>query len=290
MEIRTPLRLLRRAILSSRHTDAFRSRINCFLTQSFVQSYLATPRGSDEARLLRSGRKVYSQNDEDGIIAEIFRRIGTASQRFVEIGAADGSENNTVWLLLQGWSGTWIEGQSSLTAVISKKFETYVTSGRLAVFNAFVNRDSAQELEQKALFSDIDLLSLDIDGNDYHVIEALKKLDARVVVVEYNAKFPPPHKFIMKYNSNKNFMWDMTDYFGASLTAWDELLREKGYRLVGCNITGANAFFVRNDLASGKFCEPLTPENHYEPARHWLASGFVSGHPPNVGEGHFASS
>ena len=73
----------------------------------------------------------------------------------------------------------------------------------------------------------------------------------------------------------------------ASLAAWDELLHVKGYSLVGCNITGVNAFFVRNDLVSGKFCEPLTPENHYEPARYWLTNGFVSGHPPNFVEGHF---
>ena len=208
MEIRTPLGLLRRFALSSRHTDAFRSRVNCFITQSFVQSYLATPRNSEESRLLRSGMKVYSQNEEDGIIAEIFRRIGTASRRFVEIGAADGLENNTVWLLLQGWSGAWIEGQPSLAEVIRKKFGHYIASGRLAVSNAFVTRDSIQELEQKGLFRDVDLFSLDIDGNDYHVIEGLKNLDARVVVVEYNAKFPPPHKFIMKYNPDMNSSWD----------------------------------------------------------------------------------
>jgi hypothetical protein len=238
--------------------------------------------------LLRSGRKVYSQNDEDGIIAEIFRRIGGKSRRFVEIGAADGLENNTVWLLLQGWSGAWIEGQPSLAARIGEKFGSLVASGRLTVVNEFVNHESARRLEQDGLFAGIDLLSLDIDGNDYHIIAALEKLAARLVVVEYNAKFPPPHKFIMKYNPDKNRSWDLTDYYGVSLAAWDELFRAKGYALVGCNVTGANAFFVRQDLVPGKFCEPLTPENHYEPARYWLSSGFVSGHPPNFGEGHFA--
>ncbi|HEY2620718.1 MAG TPA: hypothetical protein VGI78_25505 [Acetobacteraceae bacterium] len=250
---------------------------------------MAAARSNDEHRLLRSGRKVYSQNEEDGIIAEIFRRIGTVSRRFVEIGAADGLENNTVWLLLQGWSGVWIEGQTALAATISNKFGSLVASGRLTVLNEFATRESAKRLEQEGLFSGIDLLSLDIDGNDYHIIAALPRLDARLVVVEYNAKFPPPHKFIMEYNSDKNFSWDGTDYHGASLAAWDELLREKGYVLVGCNITGVNAFFVRSDLVSGNFCEPLTPENHYEPARYWLTSGFVSGHPANYGEGHFGN-
>jgi hypothetical protein len=185
---------------------------------------------------LRYGRKVYSQNDEDGIIAEIFRRIGTGSRRFIEIGAADGLENNTVWLLLQGWSGTWLEASPALAEGIARKFHPLVERKRLTV--------------------------------------------------EYNGKFPPPHEFVMKYNSDKDHSWDLTDYFGASLTSWNKLLCQKGYSLVACNITGVNAFFVRNDLIAGKFCEPLTPDNHYEPARYWLTSGFVSGHPPNFGEGH----
>jgi hypothetical protein len=286
MEIGTPIRLLRRFLLSSRYTDVFRLRLSCYVTASFTQSYLAMPRCNDERRLLRSGRKVYSQNDEDGIIAEIFRRIGTVSRRFVEIGAADGLENNTVWLLLQGWSGAWIEGNAQLAAKISKRFSPLVVSGRLVVLNALVTQESACRLEGEGFFTGIDLLSVDIDGNDYHIIAVLEKLEARLVVVEYNAKFPTPHKFVMKYNSDKSFSWDLTDCYGASLAAWDELLREKGYRLVGCNITGTNAFFVRSDLVSNRFCEPLTPENHYEPARYWLSSGFVSGHPPSYGDGH----
>ncbi|MGH7056283.1 MAG: hypothetical protein ACREFZ_00160 [Acetobacteraceae bacterium] len=287
MKIRTGVRLLRQLLLSPRRTQVFRSRVNCFLTDSFVQSYLATPRGGDELRLARFGRKVYSQNEEDGIIGEIFRRIGTASRRFVEIGAADGLENNTVWLLLQGWSGVWIEGSRQLVAAMSRKFAPLAASGRLTFKNAFVTRESAQQLEREGLFSGLDLLSVDIDGNDYHVVAALEKLDARLLIVEYNAKFPPPHKFVMKYRAGENLSWDLTDYHGASLAAWTELLQNRGYSLVGCNITGANAFFVRNDLVSGKFREPLTADNHYEPARYWLSSGFVSGHPPNFGEGHF---
>jgi len=286
MEFATPLRLLRRFLLSSRQTDVFRSRINCYVTQSFIQSHLATPRNSEERRLLRYGRKVYSQNDEDGIIAEIFNRIGIESRRFVEIGAADGLENNTVWLLVQGWSGTWIEGVPALAARIREKFRSLVASGRLAVLNEFITRESVRGLDQEGYFNDVDLLSLDIDGNDYHIMAELNNVHARLIVVEYNSKFPPPHIFVMKYDDSPQYSWDLTDYFGASLAAWNKLLNSKGYSLAGCNITGANAFFVRNDLIVDKFLEPLTPENHYEPARLWLSSGFVSGHPANFGEGH----
>lgn len=273
-----PFQFMEQFVLTVRYTNQFRWKVNCFMTESFVQSYLDSPRSKDESRLLRSERKVYSQSGEDGIIAEVFRRVGTSSRRFVEIGAGDGLENNTVWLLLQGWSGAWIEPTE-----ISKKFDPFMASGRLTVLNMFATAEAVQRLEREGFFAGIDLLSLDIDGNDYHILAALEKLEARLVIVEYNAKFPPPHKFIMKYDPDKS--WDMTDDYGASLAAWDELLQTKGYSLVACSIGGVNAFFVRNDLLAGKFCEPLTPENHYEPARHWLT--FVSGYAPNIGEGHF---
>jgi hypothetical protein len=286
MQFATPFRILRRSLMSSRRTDIFRSRVSCFITQSFVQSYLTTPRNNQERRLLRHGRKVYSQNDEDGIIAEIFNRIGTASHRFVEIGAADGLENNTLWLLLQGWSGTWIEADQRLVERMNAKFAALVKTERLTVMNEFVTRESVRKLEDAGHFRDIDLFSLDIDGNDYHIINALTKLDARLVVLEYNGKFPPPHKFVMKYNEDPHYHWDMSDYFGASLESWNELLKKKGYSLVGCNITGVNAFFVRDDLIGDKFAEPFSAVNHYEPPRYWLSPGFVSGHPANFGEGH----
>lgn len=282
----TPFRLMRRLLLSPRATDAFRAEQRCFTTASFVRTYLEAPRNKEAQRLLRHGFKVYSQNDEDGIIAEIFRRIGTQSRRFVEIGAADGLENNTVWLLLQGWSGTWIEGSPELTGRASQKFASLVGAGRLSVRNEMVTRGTARQFDREGVFADIDLFSLDIDGNDYHIMEAITGLNARVVIVEYNAKFPPPHEFVMKCNESADYSWDLTDYFGASLSSWDQLMRTKGYSLVGCNITGSNAFFVRSDLAAGHFSEPLTPENHYEPARYWLSAGFVSGHPANFGEGH----
>jgi len=287
LDFGTPMKLLRRLLLSQRETDRFRSRVNCYLTSNFVDSYLTTARGSDEARLLRYGKKVYSQNEEDGIIEEIFRRIGTKSCRFVEIGAADGMENNTVWLLRQGWSGTWFEGRETLVATIREKFKPLVAQGRLDVRREFVDRESARRLDNAGTFSGIDLFSLDIDGNDYHIVAELEHLEARLVVLEYNAKFPPPYKFAMAYNADPNFSWDLTDYSGVSLSAWDYLMERKGYALVGCNITGVNAFYVRKDLVEGKFSGPLTAENHYEPARYWLSSGFVSGHPPNYGENHF---
>jgi hypothetical protein len=103
-------------------------------------------------------------------------------------------------------------------------------------------------------------------------------IQPRVVVLEYNAKFRPPIEWIMPYK--EDHWWDGTHKFGASLSSYCKLMERLGYYLVGCNITGANAFFVRADLVGEKFAAPFTAENHFEPARYWLA--MASGHPTEV--------
>ena len=100
--------------------------------------------------------------------------------------------------------------------------------------------------------------------------------------MEYNTKFPPPMDWVMAYNDSH---WsDKTSYFGASLTALENLAEAKGYSLVGCTMTGANCFFVRRDLVSeDKFLAPFTAKNHYEPCRYSLAWKFRSGLKDGVG-------
>ncbi len=241
------------------------------------RAVLASPRYADPRCLSQHGGKIYSQNDEDGIIAEIFRRIGTSSRRFLEIGIGDGLENNTLALLLQGWSGTWIDGSAENARRIRARFAPLLADGRLKFIEAFVARGNIASLLGEAHGTDdLDFFSLDIDGNDYHILAAIP-LRARVVALEYNAKFPPPIEWAVKYDESR--AWNGTDQFGASLASFARLLAEKGYSLVGCNLSGINAFFVRNDLL-GKdlFLEPFTAERHYEPARYWMGAGFPSGH------------
>jgi hypothetical protein len=93
-------------------------------------------------------------------------------------------------------------------------------------------------------------------------------LAARLVVAEYNPRFAPPIDWVMSYNAHH--AWDGSDHYGASLTAFTALMAEKGYSLVGCNLSGVNAFFVRNDLVGDRFLQPFSAETHYEPARYWL--------------------
>ncbi|MCA8922229.1 MAG: FkbM family methyltransferase [Planctomycetes bacterium] len=249
------------------------------LVQQELDRLRALPCHSDPRCLVRFGAKVYSQNDEDGILAEVFRRIGTTNQRFVEIGVEAGLENNTLALLFQGWSGVWVEGHPPYVNQIRKGFQRTIDSGALQVLEAYVNRETVDALIAGACdVPEIDLLSLDIDGNDLHVFEAIQCVRPRVVVMEYNAKFPPPIEYGLVYDPD--YLWEGDDCFGASLTTLEARMRARGYRLVGCNLTGSNAFFVRHDLVAGKFLEPYTAEVHYQPARYHL-SGFRAGHPPS---------
>ena len=247
------------------------------------QKLLAKPRYKEEKRLLRFGFKGYSQNEEDGIIQEIFSRIGTTNKKFIEIGVGNGLENNTLYLLLQGWQGLWIEGNSNFVEQIMNKFSFVIDNRSLIVKHAWVKKDNINELisEKQKNREVIDLLSLDIDGNDYHVLEAIEPLNARVIVLEYNFKYRPPAKWVMKYNPNHSS--DESDYYGASLKSFEILLSKKGYKLVGCNLYGVNAFFVREDLMKNHFLDNCTAENHYEPGRLFLRGWMLPLHVENFG-------
>ena len=253
------------------------------LNALYRDTLLGQSRANEPGRLLRYGQKIYSQADEDGIIQEIFRRIDEKSRFFIEIGAGKGIENNTLHLLVQGWRGLWVEGSAKHFTTIQSKLQQQIADGQLKAVNEFVTIQNINSLiGSDGIPDEIDLLSVDVDGNDYHLIETIDPMRARVVIVEYNAKFPPPTLWVMKYNPNH--CWDHTDYFGASLKSYELLLSKKGYSLVGCNIAGTNAFFVRNDCLGDCFCSPFTAENHYEPSRYWLVKGYVAGYKTRLGE------
>jgi hypothetical protein len=236
---------------------------------------LADPRYEDPLRLERHGSKVYSQNEEDGIINEILRRIGVTDRTFWEFGVQDGTENNTLYRLVDGWRGAWIEGSPADVASIRDRFAAAITDGRLKVREALVDRDNVNALAAELrLPRELDLLSIDIDGNDFHVWEALDAVAPRTVVIEYNPKLPPPTRWVMHYDPRH---------------AWDGRLGErKGYRLVACNITGSNAFFVRRDLAGGKFPAATDPAYYYQPHRAWLTPTFWNLNPVGFGKGGLA--
>lgn len=255
-----------RGFLSQIQKDIY--KLNNIQIMRFLEIDLKDhPRYSDPKRLLRYAFQVCSQNGEDGIIHEIFNRIGTTNQTFVEIGVGDGCENNTAFLLSLGWKGFWIDGDSSLLKTINKRRD--IAEGSIHGLVSFVTRENiSASLEQLNVPKDFDLLSLDVDQNTYYIWEGLRSYRPRIVVVEYNASIPPDINWKAHYNPNR--LWDGAHNFGASLKAFELLSQQLGYSLVGCEFIGANAFFVRNDLVGDRFAEPFTSENHYEPPRYAL--------------------
>lgn len=230
--------------------------------------------------LIPHGFKAFSQFDEDGIIEEIFNRIGICNSSFVEIGIGDGLENNSLYLLQKGWSGMWIDGAKTNVNAARAKFSS-VLDKTLTIKNEFVTPDNVNAVISDFPYSELDFFSLDVDGNDYHIWKSITYLKPRVVCLEYNAKFRPPVEWVMKRNDTH---WqDKSDYFGASLKSMELLSAEKGYSLVGCSLTGANAFFVRNDLVGDKFLAPFTAEKHYQPCRYPIAWRYRSGMSANFG-------
>lgn len=238
------------------------------------QLALSHPRFSSPLRLEPFGRKIFSQCDEDGIIAEIFRRIGATSRVFIEIAAGNGRENCSAFLLSQGWSGLWVECDDANVRSIQERWPNEFASGQLQISHEFVTRDSVNDMIARAdLGDEIDLLVIDIDGNDYHIVEAIQARP-RVICAEYQSQKPPPVSWVMPYDEHYDLpmrFGAMTPgiEYGASLQAWDDLLTPLGYSLVGSSIAGVNCFFVRSDLVDGKFEAPFTAFNHYNPPRYW---------------------
>jgi hypothetical protein len=248
------------------------------VAQFLAEHLYNNPKYVNSKRLNKAEYQVFSQNGEDGIIQEIFNRIGLTNKYFVEFGVEDGLECNSTNLLYKQWKGLWIEGSSAFSKQITERFSDLIGKGHLQIKNEFINAENIESIFKSAnVPAEPDLLSIDIDYNDYYVWKAIVNYNPRVVIIEYNSIFRPDTHFVVPYNPTRT--WDKTSYFGASLLALQQLGDSKGYCLVSCSFTGSNAFFVRKDLIGNYFEEPFTAENHYEPNRDFLY--YKGGHPKN---------
>ena len=228
---------------------------------------------SDKKNLVKNGFKVFSQQDEDGIIEEIFKRIGVSTKKFIEIGVETGDECNSTYLLHKGWSGLWVEGNTNFKDSIYKEFNKYLKRNLKTVFcKVNPNNIKTELLNFFQQNEEIDLLSIDIGTHTYHTLESINFINSRVIVTEYNAKYGPSLEWISKYDENS--VWDGTDNYGASLKSFEKMLEKKNYKLVACNISGANAFFIRGDLIKDKFEDDFSSEHHFKEGRYWLKTAF----------------
>jgi len=235
-----------------------------------VEELMAHKKYEHPASLIPSRFQVYSQYGQDGIIDEIFRRIGKGSRRFVEIGTAP-LENNTGFLLLQGWSGLWIDAALPSNEEMPPGVQERIQAGCLRCERRFVNKENMVPLLREQGFDqDLDFLGVDVDRNTYYILEPCLELRPRVLAVEYNAQLPPAIDWVVPYDPEA--VWDKTRNYGASLKALERLVADSGYALVGCELSGTDAFFVREDLLGDHFHPPFTAEHHWEPARFWIDS------------------
>jgi hypothetical protein len=248
------------------------------IAQFLENNLYQNPKYANSKRLNKHECQVFSQYGEDGIIQEIFNRIGTTNKYFIEFGVENGLESNSMNLLYKDWKGLWIDGNPEYCAQIKRRFSDFIGKDKLTISNSFITAENIQGLFQSAGSpTEPDLLSIDIDYNDYYVWQAIKDYNPRVVIIEYNSTFRPDTHFVVTYHADRTS--DGTSYFGASLLTYEKLAETKGYCLVGCSFSGANAFFVRKDLVSDLFEAPFTAENHYEPTRYFL--NYKAGHPKN---------
>jgi len=195
--------------------------------------------------------KAYSQFGEDGIIFWLINRIPIKNRTFVEFGVEDYTEANTRLLLqLENWNGFIIDGNKKNIDAIKKNISFYWKYSINAV-NEFITKENINSLLHKSGFDyDLGLLSIDIDGNDYWILDAIEMYKPRILICEYNAIFGNKEKVTVPYKEDfvKNKEHFSSLYFGASLPAIIFAAKKKGYSFVGTCSNGVNAFFIRNDL------------------------------------------
>lgn len=202
----------------------------------------------------------FSQNGEDGILDVLRRQLLKENRYFVEIGAADGVENNTGWLLIaEKYSGLLIEGSDSLVERAKRTVVGYSIGAE--IHSMFVTRESVRDIRALAFYHDPDVFSLDIDGNDYYIAKAV--LDSgfrpKIFVVEYNSVYGPERSETIEYRADFVFTTAHPShlYYGVSISAWRKFFQSYGYRFVTVDQSGVNGFFVDPEFFKKDFLDGI---------------------------------
>lgn len=189
----------------------------------------------------------FSQNGEDGILDVLRKQLLDSNRYFVEIGAADGIENNTGWLLIaEKYSGILIEGSPHLVERAKRMVVGYSIGAE--IHNMFVTTESVQDIKAIAFHHDPDVFSLDIDGNDYYIAEAIFNSGFRpkIFVVEYNSVYGPQRSETVEYKADFVFTKAHPShlYYGVSISGWRKFFLGHGYKFITVDRSGVNGFFV----------------------------------------------
>lgn len=230
------------------------SQTKLALRSLYLNHRQSVERGEKLPSVWDTGFRIFSQFDEDGIILFLLGAVGIGPARFVEIGGGDGvwASNCANLALNLGFDGLFIDGNAELIQKGSNFYadhpDTHFYPPRFR--HALVTTGNINEILREARFEgEVDLFSIDIDGNDYWIWEAIECIQPRIVVAETHVEFGQ-RSIVVPYK--EDFYWQpgMNPYYlGASPAAMTKLADRLGYRLVGANRFGFNAFYVRKDLA-----------------------------------------
>ncbi|MFM8438643.1 MAG: hypothetical protein ACKOAX_09205 [Candidatus Kapaibacterium sp.] len=250
--------------------------------QVLLQGYERDARGgrATHARIADAGFRVFSQSDEDGIILYILASIGMKDRRVVELCCGNGHECMATNLILNhGYEGFLFDGDAdnirSAKLFFASRKETFSVAPVLR--QAWITRDNINDLLTSAGVSgEIDLLSLDMDGNDYYIWEAIDVIRPRLCVFETHNIIPGDRSLTIPYDPAFT-CWDkkgaLRDFRSVSLAAMKKLSEAKGYRMIGAHRMGFNVFFLRNDIAPDLFPAVSIADVHDNPfTRHAQAT------------------
>ncbi|MCC8362503.1 hypothetical protein LK996_05375 [Lysobacter sp. A6] len=214
----------------------------------------------------------FSQNGEDGIIDVLRSQLEAPNRYVVEIGAAEGTENNSSWLLTTaGYEGLMIEGDPRQSARARRNVGRYSIGSQFV--SMFVTLGTVDAILDQVAFRDPDVFSLDIDGNDYHIANALfaRGFRPKIVSVEYNSAFGPERSVASTYRDDfrRSTAHPSQLYYGVSLAGWKRFFDQRGYSFVAIDSNGVNAFFVDAEQLDSHFIADLQPrqgfiENRYQ--------------------------
>lgn len=203
----------------------------------------------------------FSQNGEDGILDVLRGQLHHSNRYFVEIGSADGIENNSSWLtVMEKYSGLMIEGNSWLAGRANRTVIPF--SPGAECINLFVSTNNISEIREMMVHSDPDVFSLDIDGNDFYIAKSVfdAGIRPRIFVVEYNSVFGPDRSVTIEYQEDFNYLkQDPTRlYYGVALSAWKKFFNQRDYEFITVERNGVNAFFVDRSQFDRDFLDNLT--------------------------------
>lgn len=239
--------------------------------QEWPQAALADAPGLD-----RYEYSWLSQNGEDGVIRYLFEQIGYESRWLVEFGFGAKQCNALRLLVHENFTGLLMDGSEENVDFFNHAAWKLGLEDVSAV-RTFITRDNLEHLiTSNGVPQEIDFLSLDVDGNDYWFWQTLNCISPRVVCIEYNAGLGPDWSCTVPYDDEfERYAKHPSGFFhGASLAALEKLGKEKGYYLVGCDLTGTNAFFLRDDV-SVEGVPALTAREAFRPHANWLGRGIT---------------